>query len=267
MITQTLELLRIQLLQMRHGRKILVTFLLLVVLAGVSLLVRMVGDEPASDLEGWGFLSVLLMTFLYLQTVVILIPLLFASSLFRDEIEEGTWVYVISRPIRKSQILLAKYAACTIVSALLVAVGITLFQLGFIIPGGGDFPWFERSLAFVYASVLGVATYGALFTLVGLVTRHALVLGIAYGFISEFVLTNIPAVIKKFTVMHYLRSIALNELAVPDRDLEEVLGLLQLSTPGEAALRLGLTILVALGLSQALISLREFRTARGADVT
>lgn len=258
-----LALMRLSVLQMTRGRKLLV---LIALLGGAALLAAVVRNGADVPPAGWAVVSVLMLTFIFLQTLVILIPLLFATSLLRDEIEEGTLVYLFTRPIPKWKVLLAKYAATTGVCALLVVLGIGVFQLAFVIPGGADgFAWGKRTFAFMAAGALGVVGYGALFTLIGLISKRGLIVGIAYGFISEFLLTNLPAVIKKLTVMHYLRSVALYDIGLPDADMERFLGLLDLAEPGTAVGVVLAGTVVLLFLSCVLVTRNEFLTLRGAE--
>jgi ABC-2 type transport system permease protein len=264
-VDSLLALIKLSVRQMAGGKKLLVVALLLVGAAALAALVRNAGNEPR---EGWGVVSTVMLTFLFLQALVILIPLLFATSLLRDEIEDGTLVYLFTRPVPKWKVILAKYAASTVVCGALVVAGMGLFQLAFLVPGGGgekEFGWATRTLAFMGAGFLGVVTYGALFTLVGLISKRGLIFGVAYGFLSEFLMTLLPAVIKKLTVMHYLRSIALSGLDLEKLRIDDLPGLSDLSgaTPSVAVLVVAAALL--LGASCVLVSKKEFLTLKGAD--
>lgn len=302
--------------QMARDRKLLVVALLLAGAAVLAFLVRRFAPDPGEG--GWPAIYLLMMTFVFLQTLVIMIPLLFATSLIKSEVDDGTMVYLVTRPVPKPVMLGAKLAAAAVFSAALLTGGMTAFHLAFMLPhrqaagrqegkhpgtknaetvfhvkpapppaehgeaetsggtvmpgsfGGGSpsalgasFAWGERLLAFLAAGLVGVVGYGALFTLVGLLSKRALIWGIAYGFLSEFVLTNFPAVVKKFTVMYYLRSIALGRLEhLGDPDVREMLGLLELASPGTAGLTVLSAALVLLLISAFVVSTQEFAVAR-----
>lgn len=220
-LRQLPTLISLEIRQVIGGRRLIVIGAALLALCAFAALARLrmeaILPPHIPKVAAWPFLFTTLMGFMFLQTVVLLIPLLFATSLIRNEMDSGTLVYLVTRPIPRWLLLLAKFFAVSAVSAILVIVAMVLFKLAFFLPGGdpipGSFDWNESMLAFMRAGVLGVIGYGALFTLVGLLSRRGLIWGIAYGFLSEFVLaTFVPAVVKKLTLMHYLRSVALADL-------------------------------------------------------
>lgn len=252
-------LVELELRQMTSGRKSLVLGLALTGTTALAAVVRHFAEPPSP--EFWGVVFTLMLTFLFLQTLTLLIPLLYATSLLRNELEEGTLVYLVTRPIPKPLLLLAKYVAAVAFSSAVLIVGLVAFYAAFLVfgPALGEFAYGERLLHFMAAGVLGVVGYGAIFTLVGLISRRALIWGIAYGFLSEFVLTSIPAVVKKLTVMHYLRSIALADLRFGDKDVGELLGLLDLASPTTAVLTVLGASGVCLCVAALLIAQRELR--------
>lgn len=233
-------------------------------LAGLAFCARLlVGDEVAAEA-----VFLIMMNFVFLQTVVILIPLLFATSLIKNELDNGTLVYLVTRPISRPALLLTKFVATTAVSAALVTVGMVAFLIAFLLPGGdptgGSFAWWSHLFAFIQAGVLGVIGYGALFTLFGLVFKRGLIWGLAYGFISEFILTNLPMLMRKFTIMHYLRSVALTGLdlrrfeGIDEEDVKEITDvLLDLVSSGRALLTVLGVAAVCLILAVAIIATRE----------
>lgn len=231
--------------------------------AGLGFVVRRFAPAP-DDPAAWGFLYVLLLMFLFLQTLGILVPLLHTSGLVRDDLEEGTLVYLFTRPLPKPLVFLAKLLAAGGLSAAILAAGMLAFHVAFAL-GAGASPSgagvTTHLLPFVAAGALGVAGYGALFAFVGLLTRRGLVLGIVYGFVSELVLANIPAVVRQLTLMHYLRSVALSRVADglgSEEEVRELLGVLDLVPAGQAALTVLVVAAVAILASLVAVSRIEF---------
>jgi ABC-2 type transport system permease protein len=115
------------------------------VLAALTLVVAVLGfvvrkfaplDGPGAGVpEAWGWLYVLLLTFLFLQTIGILVPLLHASGLIRDELEEGTLVYLFTRPLPKPLLFLSKFGAASALSAVIVGGGMVAFHVAFSLAG------------------------------------------------------------------------------------------------------------------------------------
>ncbi len=232
--------------------------------AVLGFVVRRFAPDPGAP-EAWGWLYVLLLTFLFLQTISILVPLLHTSGLVRDELEEGTLVYLFTRPLPKPHIFLAKLAAATALSAVIIVGGMLAFHVAFALAAGGATEGVgigTHLLPFMAAGVLGVIAYGSLFAFLGLMTRRGLILGIVYGFISELILANIPAVVRELTLMHHLRSVALSRVgAAPpgeEEGLREVLGLLELAPPGQATLTVLCVAAACVVLSLVVVSRVEF---------
>ena len=254
--------------QIIAGKKLLVVALLLAAAAALAFIVR----RFAPDSEpGWPVIYMFMMTFLYLHTLVILVPLLFMTALIREETDEGTLVYLVTRPVAKPMLLLTKFAAAAAVSATLIALGMVLFHAAYTLPGkagAGDFDWAGRLSAFLRAGVLGVIGYGALFTLAGVLMRRALIFGIAYGFLSELILSMFPAVIQKTTIMFYLRSTGLSGSGSwADRELDAALSLLDLASPLRSAIVVLGASAAFLAMSCVVVSVREFVESRGAEAT
>jgi ABC-2 type transport system permease protein len=255
--------------QMIGGAKLIAIAVMLGGLAALAMAARVISEGSPVPAQG---LFLFMMNFVFLQTMVLLIPLLFATSLIQNEVDSGTLVYLVTRPIPRPMLLLSKFAAVTAVSGALVLAGMAAFLIAFLLPGGdptgGEFSWWGHLADFAQAGLLGVLAYGALFTLAGLIFKRGLIWGLAYGFISEFVLTNIPALVRKVTIMHYLRSVALADVditrfasGVRKKDLEEVsevVGLLDLATPGSALITVAVIAAICLTLSSLVVWNREF---------
>ncbi|RMG18138.1 MAG: hypothetical protein D6731_02770 [Planctomycetota bacterium] len=277
MIGQLWTVATLELRQAIGGAKILVVVLMLFALAALAFAVRALATPPPElgPEAFWPAIYLLMLNFVFLQTTVILVPLAFATSLLRNDIDQGTLVYLWTRPVPRPTLLLAKFLAASAVSAGLLVVGMGLFCLAFLLPGGdpsgGAFDWLGRTVDFMAAAVLGAVGYGALFALFGLVFRRGLIWGIAYGFLSEFVLTNFPAVVREVTVMHYLRAVALSGVDVRSlglrfdpEDLAEVERLLGFLDPPSAASAWATVLLLAgacLVLSACVVRAREYCAA------
>lgn len=204
----------LELRRMLGGKRALVLGALLLGAAGLAGVVRAFAVPPPGE-EGWT-LVFLLVALAYLQTLVLLVPLLHATSLIKDDEEEGTLVYLLTRPVPRPLLLLAKFTAMVVFAGLTLLLGMLLFLGAFAWCGPEPYPAFARGWRFVLAAELGVLAYGGLFTLVGMVSRRGMIWGIVYGFLSEFVLaTLLPVLAKRLTLMHHLRSIALADLELP----------------------------------------------------
>lgn len=246
----------LELRRMLGGRRALVIGGLLLCVALLAAAVRFWAPPPPARVGGWTLAFLGLEVLLYLQTVVILVPLLQATSLIKDDEEEGTLVYLLTRPVPRGQMLLAKFAAMLLVTAGALVAGQLTFQAAFAWAGPDPYPAFAHGWRFMLAGALAALAYGSLFTLLGLVTRRGMILGIVYGFLSEFVLQFFPVVLRQLTVMHHLRSIALSGEVLPE-ELKRLPGLTDFSDPWSSGLVLVVSSAGLLGLGTLAISVQE----------
>lgn len=168
--------------------------ILLLLLGAVMLLVALglrVGVEPPNVER---YTAVLLETF-GIATLMPLVALLFGTGAIGSELDDGTAVYLLAKPISRSSILVTKLAVAS-VCAILLTCGPMLLA-GLIAAGGlGD----GLVLGFVAAAAIGSILYSALFVALSLATGRALVFGLGYVLIWEGVLSGLFAGTRTFSV-------------------------------------------------------------------
>ena len=114
-----------------------------------------------------------------LGTIVPLLGLIIGTGVISPEIDDGSIVYLLSKPVSRLTIVLTKLAVATACIALFAALP-TLIA-GLIIAGD------DAGLAVAYGlgTLIGGVAYCAVFLLLGVVSRHAVVLGLIYALIWE----------------------------------------------------------------------------------
>ena len=114
-----------------------------------------------------------------LSTLVPLLGLIAGTGSIGPEIDDGSIVYLLSKPLSRHSIAVTKAAvAATVVT---VFAALPVLVAGLVLAGTSD------GLAagyFVGALVAGLA-YATLFLLLAVVTRHAVVIGLIYALIWE----------------------------------------------------------------------------------
>ena len=113
-----------------------------------------------------------------LTLVVPLAALVFGTASLGDPIEDGTYVYLWLRPLRRWQITVAAYLA-TLTMVIPLAVVPTIAS-GVIVDGSP-----EMFLGATAAALIAAMAYSAVFVLLGQVTQRSLIWGIAYLLILE----------------------------------------------------------------------------------
>ncbi len=157
--------------------------LLMLLLAGlpvlVGLLIRLGGGR--SDAPE-------ILDTLVIRTVLPLIALVFGTAAIGSEIEDGTAIFVLAKPIARWRIALAKLAVSAGLTAALTVPPIIVAAL--LVGGfGGDSV--STALGFALAAVAGGTAYAVAFAALGVVTTRALVVGLGYTLLWEGVLAGL----------------------------------------------------------------------------
>ena len=178
------------------------TTLLLAGLALIPVLIAIVFQlsDPDEDPERWTARA--LYVGLIVTAVLPLTALLLGTSVLGDEIEEGTVVYLLTKPVPRWQILLPKLTAAWVVTTVLVLASTVIS--GLIALDGGS----SIILGFAVAVVVGALAYTALFVLLSVWISRALIAGVIYVFIWEGAITGIFAGTRYLSLRHYTLAIA-----------------------------------------------------------
>ncbi len=164
------------LLGRRRAAVLMVLPLVLLVLAGVF------RAAAGRDLD----IAVLLLGNLALGTVVPLLCVVVGTGVLGPEIEDGSILYLLSKPLRRSSILLSKLGVAVLTAwALLVPA---VLVAGLVLAGTGE----RLAVAYAVAAAAAAVAYCALFLLLAVLTRNAVVIGLLYALIWE---TTIAAVV------------------------------------------------------------------------
>jgi ABC-2 type transport system permease protein len=190
--------------------------ILLVLLAGVPVLVALLARI------GGGRLDDALVTILELgvRTVLPLTALVFGTSAIGSEVEDGTAVYLLAKPVPRWQVALAK---TVVAGALAAALSFASALLTGLLVGGGEGASLATTLGFGMAEVVAAFAYAALFVALSLVTGRALIIGLIYTLIWEGVLAGILPGTRQFSLRE--ATLTLAETLAPagagiDADLE-----------------------------------------------
>ena len=120
--------------------------------------------------------------------VLPLIALVFGTAALGSEIEEGTIVYLLTKPVRRVRIVSAKTLVAAGLTAALV-VPATLLTGLVATMGGSDL--MDVTIAWAVAAALGAAAYSVVFLTISAFTRWALAIGLVYVLLWEGILADL----------------------------------------------------------------------------
>ena len=155
--------------------------LLLVLLAGlpvlIAILIRLSGGRPDADR---------VLDALVVRTVMPLVALILGTAAMGSELEDGTAVYLMVKPISRWRIALAKMLVAAGTTAVMVVPAVVLTGL---LLGGAE--TVTTIAAFAPACLVGGSAYAAAFMTLSIFTSRALLLGLTYTLLWEGVLAGL----------------------------------------------------------------------------
>ncbi|MFE4056867.1 ABC transporter permease [Streptomyces sp. NPDC059096] len=176
-------------------RRAAILFALPALLILMSVAVRMFNgadDQVASEVLG-GFA---------LATMVPLIGVIAGTGAIGPEIDDGSIVYLLSKPVKRSAIVFTK---------LIVAIAVTMafsaiptFIAGWILNGNGQ----QIAIAYTVAALVASVAYSALFLLLGTVSRHAVVIGLVYALVWETLFGSLVSGARTLSVQQWALALA-----------------------------------------------------------
>ncbi|MEU7846300.1 ABC transporter permease subunit [Micromonospora parva] len=174
-------------------RRFLLLLPLPLVLLGLAVLCRSLGVDPRE----WG---PPVLVGLGLAVVLPVVALIIGTGVLGAEIDDGTVVHILTKPLPRWQIVLPKLAVAAGVTAVTVAV--PLYVAGVLANS------VRLGLALAAAAALGALAYSAFFLALSLVTRRPVLLGLVYVLIWEGLLGNFVSGTKVLSIQQYVIALA-----------------------------------------------------------
>lgn len=141
-----------------------------------------------------------------IATVLPLVSLIAGTGSIGSEIDDGSIVYLLAKPLDRLTIVVTK---------LLVAIGVVavfgaLAELlaGLVLVGSQD----RLALAFGVEALVAGAAYCSLFLLLAVVTRNAVVIGLVYALVWETLVGSVVPGAQALSIQQW--SVAVNRLVV-----------------------------------------------------
>ncbi|BCL29259.1 ABC transporter permease [Streptomyces aurantiacus] len=149
-------------------------------------------DQVASDILG-GFA---------LATMVPLIGVVAGTGAIGPEIDDGSVVYLLAKPVKRPTIIFTKLIVAVAVTMVFSAV--PTFLAGLILNGNGQ----QIAVAYTVAALVASIAYAALFLLLGTITRHAVVFGLVYALVWETVFGSLVSGARTLSVQQWSLAVA-----------------------------------------------------------
>lgn len=193
---------------------------------GVRIYAPPMGDPGPVDLVVGG-LSALIVT-----GIVPIVSLILANAALGSEVDDGTLVYLLTKPTPRWQIVTSKLFTAALL-AMATTTAATL-AAGAIIMGGFDAT--RLVLGFAAGVAAGSVLYTAVFLMLSLITRRGLLVGLVYLIVWEGAFSGYFAGTRTLSIRQYMLSIA---DAISTVDPEQFAALLPIGTAWKMSLVVG----------------------------
>lgn len=184
------------------GRRSLLLVALPVILLALAVVARAtLGASAVAGTGASGAASLVLSGFA-LATVVPLLALIAGTGSIGPEIDDGSIVYLLAKPLARSRIVVSKLAVS--VAVVLVLGAVPTFVAGIVLVGGQE----RLALGFALAAAAAGLCYCAIFTLLAVVSRSAVVIGLVYVLVWELAIGRLVPGARALSVQQWALSLA-----------------------------------------------------------
>lgn len=139
------------------------------------------------------------------RVVLPLIALVFGTSALGAELDDGTAIPLLTKPIDRLSIILAKLAVAGTLTAALVVPSTVVAG---VLMGGADGDSLRVTVAYAIANLVGSYLYVAIFLVLGVVTSRGLILGLGYTLVWEAAVSDLLRGSQVFSIREYVSGIA-----------------------------------------------------------
>ncbi len=200
-------------------RRAILMFLLVLIPVALATLARFRGlpGDPVDRTVG-------AISQLIIRTILPLVALVFGTSAIGAELEDGTAIHLLTKPVDRWRIVAGKILAAAPVTIGLILTSVLL--TGLVLGGGrgGE----SVTVALAIAAAIGCLMYVTVFVALSVVTSRALIFGLVYVVIWEGVLSGLFEGSRALSIREYTMAIA--RAIDPSGGISETLAPLDLPT-------------------------------------
>jgi ABC-2 type transport system permease protein len=195
-------------------RRMMLLLLLPALLIAMALIIRLAAGPDIDPL-----ITAHLLQHFALGAIVPLLALLAGTGAIGSEIDDGSIIYLLAKPVRRSEIVLTKLAMAVGCVAAFGALPILI--TGWILTGSA----LNLPVAFAVAAFVAGTAYCVGFLLLAVVSRHAVVIGLAYALAWESLVGGYLPGAGALSIQQWALAVADAMTSSPDVD-----GMVRLST-------------------------------------
>src|SRR3954471_8843551 len=231
--------------QLFAKRRVYVALVVLIIPALITLLVRFNAAE--GDLDAVGSLSTIYRD-IVLGVLLPLTALVFGTSAFGGEVDDGTLIYLMVKPVPRWRLTFSKYVVAFMATGAVVVASILLAWIA--MQNGASL---RVPLAFSAGALVGSLIYCAIFVTLGITSRRALAIGLLYIVAFENVLSRTIVGVKSLSVREF-------GMSVCKAVLGKVVEIADFTVPMGTVYTMG-TLFFAVAMGLAFLKLKRYEVA------
>jgi ABC-2 type transport system permease protein len=181
--------------QLFAKRRVYIALAVLLIPAIITLLVRFNAGE--GDLDAVGSLSTICKE-IVLGVLLPLTALVFGTSAFGGEVDDGTLIYLMVKPVPRWRLTFSKFVVAFLATVAVVVPAIFLAWAA--MQNGAPI---RLPLAYAGGAIVGALIYCAIFVTLGITSRRALAIGLLYIVAFENVLSRSVVGVKSLSVREF----------------------------------------------------------------
>jgi len=191
--------------------------LLMVLLAAMPILLGLIVRANSDQLS----LKILGQTLdgIVTRTCLPLIAIVFGTAALGSELEDGTGVHLLTKPIDRWIIIVSKTLVAGTLTAVLIVPSTVISG---ILMGGTGSDEIAVTFAFALSVLVGSYLYTAIFLVLSAITTRGLLIGLAYALIWEGIVAGLLPGSQAFSVREYLTGIV--QALAPQAGRESLVG-------------------------------------------
>ena len=130
-----------------------------------------------------------------------LTALIIGTGVLGAEIDDGSAIHLLATPVRRTEIVLTKWAVAAALTMLFAAVPELI--AGLLAPNSSKLGW-----ALFVGALVGSVVYTAVFVMASVLTTRAIAVGLLYVLVWEALLGNLVGGVRILSIAHYSLGVA-----------------------------------------------------------
>jgi ABC-2 type transport system permease protein len=130
-----------------------------------------------------------------------LTALIIGTGVLGAEIDDGSAIHLLATPVRRTEIVLTKFAVAALLTMVFAAVPELI--AGLLAPNSVGLAW-----ALFVGALVGSVIYTAVFVMASVLTTRAIAVGLLYVLIWEALLSNLVGGVRILSIAHYSLGVA-----------------------------------------------------------